>query len=176
MQTKQIVLSRLLPKTGQSVEKRAGDDGTYQKGWWKGLLLAANRDRFIKSPAGEPKLVVDRATGLQWAIDLTDWGTNKSTPMAWPDAIDYFLGLDFAGFTDWRLPNIFELSSIINYGANGPAGYTDYFTGMYTAECWSSTTYFDDNTRAWEVNFEYGLINSSIKALATRICYGVRSL
>jgi len=33
----------------------------------------------------------------------------------WPAALEYAEGLDFAGHSDWRLPNAKELQSIIDY-------------------------------------------------------------
>nr|WP_306139198.1 DUF1566 domain-containing protein [Rheinheimera baltica] len=56
------------------------------------------------SPADE--VVVDSATGLMWQ----DSPANSSLQFGWQQAIDYCENLDHAGFEDWRLPNVNELS------------------------------------------------------------------
>ena len=40
---------------------------------------------------------------------------------AWHDALAYCENLDLGGHDDWRLPNVKELQSIVNYGVQ-PSG------------------------------------------------------
>ena len=68
------ILTRGLPKTGQSVVYSAGDDGTYQSGWWRGKLNANNKVRYIAKTIGGDDVVIDRATSLMWAADGTAAG------------------------------------------------------------------------------------------------------
>ncbi len=53
--------------------------------------------------------ITDRATRLTWMQDDSGSGMN------WSDALAYCEDLDFAGSGDWRLPNVKELQSIIDY-------------------------------------------------------------
>ncbi len=53
--------------------------------------------------------ITDDATGLTWSQDDSGKGLN------WADALDYCESLDLAGFDDWRLPNVKELQSIVDY-------------------------------------------------------------
>jgi arylsulfatase A-like enzyme len=53
--------------------------------------------------------VTDEATGLTWMQADSGQG------MDWPTALEYAEGMEFAGHTDWRLPNAKELQSIIDY-------------------------------------------------------------
>lgn len=53
--------------------------------------------------------VTDRATGLMWMKE--DCGRG----MTWEDALAYCENLEFAGHSDWRLPNAKELQSIVDY-------------------------------------------------------------
>ena len=53
--------------------------------------------------------VSDKATGLTWMQE--DGGTG----VIWEDGLNYCESLDYAGFDDWRLPNIKELHSIVDY-------------------------------------------------------------
>ena len=66
----------------------------------------------------EEKVVVDTLTGLQWQYadaDVPDYGN------AWKDALDYCENLEYAGFSDWRLPNKDELMTIVDCGRSDPA-------------------------------------------------------
>ena len=47
MDSEHIVLSRLLPKTGQTQCYVDEDDGYLEKGWWKGRDADTNRERFV---------------------------------------------------------------------------------------------------------------------------------
>lgn len=69
-------------------------------------------------------------------------------PMAWSDSISICEGLDYAGYTDWRLPNANEVVSIVNFSdgeihsalGTGPTGYL-----------WSSTTRNGTTTSAYQL-------------------------
>ncbi|WP_232504439.1 Lcl C-terminal domain-containing protein [Sulfuricella denitrificans] len=85
--------------------------------------------------------VSDNATGLTW--QQADDGKTRD----WPEALRYCSTLNLAGKRYWRLPNVKELQSIVDYSRNDPAIDTRIFTqtdrnGWY----WSSTTH-GDNTR-----------------------------
>ena len=53
--------------------------------------------------------ITDDATGLTWMK------ADSGKGMDWPTALEYVEGLEFAGHSDWRLPNAKELQSIIDY-------------------------------------------------------------
>ncbi|MGD9899474.1 MAG: DUF1566 domain-containing protein [Calditrichaceae bacterium] len=92
--------------------------------------------------------ISDDATGLMWMQN------DNKTAMNWEDALSYAENLEYAGYTDWRLPDAKELQSIVDYtyssGTNASAaidplfncteitneaGQADY--GFY----WTSTTH-----------------------------------
>jgi hypothetical protein len=54
--------------------------------------------------------VTDNLTGLMWTKNANLAGTKN-----WSDALTYCNSLDHGGYTDWRLPNIRELHSLIDY-------------------------------------------------------------
>lgn len=153
----QNIISRSLPKTGQTIEYLAGDDGTHEAGWWKGRLNANNKTRFIIKLIGAmpaDHIILDRATGLMWARDGNAAGCNNGNVITWANAITYANGLTFAGFDDWRLPNINELASIANYEVGAPCIWV-VFTNTKHTNCyyWSSTTSFILTTFAHVVAF-----------------------
>lgn len=53
--------------------------------------------------------VTDKATGLMWAKEDNGKG------LMWSDAVKYAESSKLAGHTDWRLPNVKELQSIVDY-------------------------------------------------------------
>lgn len=152
----QNIITRQLPKTGQVIERQAGDDGTYEAGWWKGRLNANNRTRWITRTIGGDDIVLDRATGLMWAADGNAAGCNNGAVITWPNGIIYANGLDFAGFTDWRMPNSKELHSILNLSIINPAIDEPPFANTTSAFYWTSTTYGGLATSARYVSFASG--------------------
>lgn len=62
----------------------------------------------------------------------------------------------FAGSVNWRLPNIKELSSIIENACYGPAINLSVFPSTPAGIFWSATPYIGGNEYAWSVRFNYG--------------------
>lgn len=139
-----------LPKTGQTQKYRDGDDGDLEKGL---TVLVDNGDG----------TVTDSRTGLIWPKDGTGAGYYSGGTRTWNEAIDWANGLSFAGYTDWRLPNINELKSFqeVTWGH-----YQNQPTGYY----WSSTTYADGTSDALYVAFYNGDVDFYGK---TNDCYVV---
>ncbi len=53
--------------------------------------------------------ITDNATALMWAKDDNGEGID------WVEALPYAEGATLAGYSDWRLPNVKELQSIVDY-------------------------------------------------------------
>ena len=129
-----------VPKTGQTTSYATGDDGDLQEG------LAWPNPRF--EPIGTYE-VRDNLTGLVWHRLMTSF-----TEQTWQDALD---NAAFGGY--WRLPNLNELLSLVDYGTNYPAfaGSIGDFTTIPFDECyWTSTTHDLISTNAWAVCFGNG--------------------
>ncbi len=56
----------------------------------------------------------DPATGLMWA------GKDNGKDVNWYNAIKYCRNLRLAGYSDWRLANMFELQPLYDETANAP--------------------------------------------------------
>ncbi|MHC4112955.1 MAG: Lcl domain-containing protein [Planctomycetota bacterium] len=62
--------------------------------------------------------VIDKATGLMWMkVDSGKLkaGKIKDGKLNWQEALDWAEDLEYAGYSDWRLPNVKELQSIVDY-------------------------------------------------------------
>lgn len=53
--------------------------------------------------------ISDKATGLMWMAD------DNGAGVFWEDALTYAEDVEFAGYSDWRLPDTKELQSIVDY-------------------------------------------------------------
>ncbi len=62
--------------------------------------------------------ITDKATGLTWMqLDSGHLkaGESKDGKLNWEQALEWAENLEYAGHDDWRLPNIKELQSIVDY-------------------------------------------------------------
>jgi hypothetical protein len=134
-----------VPKTGQTLSMGERDDGALQKG------VQWPSPRFIDNGNGT---VADKLTGLIWLRNANRFG-----PKSWPEALSDCNGLSAgsSGLTDgskvgdWRLPNIRELLSLVDYGKTGPCLPEGHpFDGVNSNAYWSST-YRDYDS--WVVSF-----------------------
>ncbi|MBA7646179.1 hypothetical protein ES703_53941 [subsurface metagenome] len=156
MKHDRLVLTRPLPKTGQTQQYQAGDDGYIEAGWWRGRLNVNNKTRFIAKTLDGDDVVIDLATGLMWAADGNSSINHLGNVITWPSAVDFPFGKEFAGFSDWRLANINELLSIVDYSQSNPAINEILFPNTSPNPYWSSTTYSFDTDKAWYEVFLYG--------------------
>ena len=96
--------------------------------------------------------VTDNSTGLVWQQGTVGDGV----AMSWEDALQYCENLSLGGYTDWRLPNLNELRSLVNYSSSAPAIDMIYFPNVQASFYWSSTTSASNPDNAWFVEFGYG--------------------
>ena len=140
-----------LPKTGQKIKYHSGDDGDLQIG------VALPENRFVDNDNGT---LIDKLTGLIWEKEPSE---EKFT---WENAYNRIAELNrkrFAGFSDWRLPNINELNSLNNYNyqlysylnKNG-------FKRISNISYWSSST-AKNKYYAWYLRMTDSTINTALK-------------
>lgn len=110
------------------------------------LLLSAEADAFFRDDAKE--VVIDKERNLMWQDDSAASSTDKN----YADAIGHCENLDFAGYTDWYLPSVNELKSIVK-AENYPRSIVKAFQNVYADYYWSSTEHSSE--LAWIVLFIY---------------------
>lgn len=135
--------------TGQIQSYHPNDDGALKKG------IKWTTERFSINHNGT---ITDNLSGLMWERQPLQNNVN------WKGAFKRIFELNnkkFAGYQDWRLPNINELFSLTNYGYPMQIiwlekqgflvikGNNNYF--------WSSTTYMNDSNLAICMCFSNGL-------------------
>lgn len=144
----------------------AGQDGSYED--------IPNARSFV-GPAAHDTFdsdytTYDNVTGLVWMActqgqELTDAICDGSAiGMTWEEGIDSCEALNslnsgtgYAGISDWRLPTISELRTLVNYGESDPAVDARYFPDTASFWYWS----FDEHRNpgnAFAVNFETGTV------------------
>ena len=143
------------------------------KGEWNPPLASSNYcdGRFTIWDANT-NVVLDNDSGLTWTRDADIDGKKL-----WTNAVAYCSNLVYAGYSDWRLPSLTELSRYVAGGGstNGmfdgsipslPSGHP--FTGIQQ-NYWSSTAVAESEPDAWHVFTESGLIFDGAKTTSHSI-------
>jgi len=140
-----------LPKTGQTscynmdgaAVACAGtrQDGELQTG------AAWPATRFVSGVGSETDCIIDQLTGLMWPKDgylMYD---------IWKNSLDYANSLDLCGHTDWRMPNVLELESLINAEYYRSDNWLNSL-GFYNVQLryWTSSSIAYAPDRAWVIN------------------------
>jgi hypothetical protein len=158
-----------VPKTGQTTSYATGDDGDLQMG------VEWPVPRFVTGTTG---VVTDTLTGLIWLENANCWGTQN-----WATALTNANGLasgscgltDGSSAGDWRLPNVRELQSLIDYGEYNPALPDGHpFTGVQLIHYWSSTTLARDTDDAFHVRLDSGSVSYATKTIDIYYVWPVR--
>ena len=154
-----------LPRSGETADYSPADDGADRTGKvWPSPRFSGNGD----------DTVTDNLTGLIWSRNANLMqgrdpgydaeGKNGEGAITWQYALDYVKMLNaenYLGHNDWRLPNINELTSLVN---QMEAHICDWlngqdFVGAEPLFYWSSSTNVLKPTSAWVVNMDSGAVN-----------------
>jgi hypothetical protein len=143
------------------------DDGFYQKG----VTPLYSRDESNGT-------VTDHITGLMWQdntevyrswlneenylICREDSQSSACKDTSGDTAMTYCDDLNLSGYSDWRLPNIRELQSIVDYHMEKPA-LPYIFRYRRAGYFWSSNSVVGHESYGWMVSFEYGDANGYLK-------------
>lgn len=108
--------------------------------------------------------VTDSKTGLMWkkclqGLDGDNCENGSPSAFTWQAALQQPETVNaggFAGYTDWRLPNIRELISIVEEQCYKPSINLNRFPNTPILGAWSSSPDSNNDRQAWLVLFDYG--------------------
>ena len=161
-----------LPKTGQTASFGTRDDGAIEAGVaWPNPRFTVTYCNAV-GPCPDPSVdcdadplndvVTDNLTGLIW-VRVPD-----NIHRTWIEALGYSNGFNICGYTNWRLPNINELGSMVHNGEPDTAVWLNtappyYFIGVESFFHWSSTTHRSERNTAMIVDLWDGSIENHPK-------------
>lgn len=105
----------------------------------------------------EPKAILtffNNSTNLLWQIK--DDGQKRR----YSEAKSYCDDLVIGSYSNWRLPSVQDLKSILNYTSSNPATNKKIFLNTKSFAYWTETTTYGYKGHKWEVDFAYGNIFS----------------
>ncbi len=138
------------PKTGQKTIFTF-KDVTQNKDYYDDGYSQFGEDRnFLRSSS---KIVEDLTYNLQWQDDEAIQEQNLS------EAQNYCESLTLNNFGDWRLPNIYELLTLINIGASTNSKESSFLNMPYGA--YYTSNVIENSTKVAMINFEKNDFNVS---------------
>lgn len=116
--------------------------------------------------------VQDNNSGLIWEVktsaNIDDKYTMDGTQ---GDASVYVKQVNdttLCGNTNWRMPVVDELISIVNYQEHDPSVSKNYFPFTSSSDYWSATFFANSDEYIWSVGFLEGLYGNSVNSLSTQ--------
>lgn len=138
-----VTQSNKVADTAWNINFGNGDDSI--TGIGNSMYVRCVRGETLKTPnlSRHESIVTDKRTGLQW----DDNASVEFLTFNWENAIGYCEGLILDGLDDWRLPNVRELTSIIDHEEHAlDPGFQE---GLFTQNFWTSTTHPAFTSSAW---------------------------
>jgi len=109
--------------------------------------------------------VTDVRTGITWkrCSEGQTWDgstcVGNASYFTWAGALQQAGSTIFAGHSDWRLPNVKELRSLVEECRSNPTVNLNIFPATPSSYFWSASPYADVSHYAWLVNFHDGWFN-----------------
>ncbi len=193
-----------LPVTGQTTEYSAGDDGAYKKGTdLPSIRFCDNGDGTITDNM-TGLMWIKNANAIQALYPAFDNFVDPDLyfivgcpsysgdgAVSWAKAQTFIAGLNSGTYpcgvtktpryTDWRMPTVNELETLINYseqcGSLNSQGFSDVSCTMYYWSCTAATITAPNGLSkdvAWSVGFPYATASGRIApVIRTMECYSL---
>jgi len=116
--------------------------------------------------------ITDTTTALMWkqcveGLSDTDCSSGIADLKTWQDALqtanDTNNNGGFAGYADWRIPNIAELVSLVEEQCTGPSINDSVFPNTAKKFIWTSSPDFNLDEGSWSVDFNIGTTATLIR-------------
>lgn len=134
--------SKQIEKAKEEERKVAEQRAQVEQDWMK-KVETSNNPELVASPL----ILKDPATGLMWARN----GNIAEKKMDWKEAMDWAKSLNYAGYSDWRLPTKNEYEKFLKIKGRGKSKLSDHFVhkwfnnnGFFNVQesgYWSSSDY-----------------------------------
>jgi formylglycine-generating enzyme required for sulfatase activity len=114
----------------------------------------------VKLDRQNPPTWKDPKTGLEWQVE-------SPGEMTWHEAQEYAKSLSLDGRSDWRLPTLAELESLLDRTKARPEGrppMREEVPFRDELSYWSSTTFERDTKNAWILMFDGAYLLSYYKS------------
>lgn len=151
-------LLKTVKKTGQTTSYAEFDDGYYQKG----IENSYSRD-------DTTNIVTDHVTGLMWQdveggwkpfVTEENWNLQEYNNTSGDTAVTYCENLTLGEYTDWRVPSLRELQTIIDHETVLFGAKIDStFNYRSPSDVWTSNSSMRFPGMMWYVDFESGEID-----------------
>lgn len=144
-----------------------------------GIVTAVLKDialavRLVRGNRLEPQFnkdnnnqtITDQSTGLMWSKCpdyLTYCNTQYFNYKTWQQALQLAKNSHLAGHNDWRLPNVKELLSLVDYSKSFPSINSDIFPEMIPLPVWTASP-IGDSSSSWIINFDFGRVMPKIRS------------
>ena len=153
--------------------------------WWAGAIHAGPCEYNI--PPRNPNIVytdhgngtvTDTRTGLMWkqcaeGLSGASCQTGSAQTFTWANALAHAEASSFANYSDWRLPNVKELSSLVEDCRERPAINTHFFPNTVDGGSgfWSGSphAHADGSGRAWLLMFSNGGVYNDHRTNSHRV-------
>ncbi|MEO6423080.1 MAG: DUF1566 domain-containing protein [Candidatus Nitrotoga sp.] len=124
------------------------------------------QSRYVISAEGDE--VADSKTGLVWrrcpeGMTASSSGCNGvAAAYTWEQSLALANDAALASGKSWRLPDVKELSSIVDASFGNPAIDTNAFPGTPATPFWSASPVENNSSKAWYVMFYGGFMNTYV--------------
>ena len=127
--------------------------------------------------------ITDTSTALMWkqcleGLDGLTCQTGLMTETDWAGALSIPQTTNnnggFAGYADWRLPNVAELVSLVEEQCSSPAINASIFPNTANKFTWTGSPDFYNESATWSVDFNIGATGSLTRQTTGGNNYPVR--
>ncbi|EFK97026.1 hypothetical protein LDC_0941 [sediment metagenome] len=122
-----------------------------------------NNTKVLKQKDINQRTFMDQSTGLMWQdepytmMEIGAFYKNNNQGKAgnWNYALSYCENLVYAGYSDWRLPDMDELKSIIDIRKD-PSIKAGFKNATIKERYWASSPYLSEESEEWDLSFGNG--------------------